>query len=167
VQKRNKYCVFIALIFILPACSHSYQQPPRYSTHTKAIPDTILKEGKASYYGRKYHGRKTSNGERYHRNKFTAAHRRLPFGTVLEVTNLDNNQSVLVRINDRGPFVKGRIIDLSYTAAKHIGMIPKGVVPVKIQWLLKEPETVPGPSAESNGDSHDTEYKNVPESPSP
>lgn len=88
--------------------------------------------GKASYYAHKFHGRKTASGERYNKNDLTAAHPKLPFNTIVHVVNLQNGKSVDVRINDRGPFIKGRIIDLSYAAAKQVGMIRDGVVKVKI-----------------------------------
>jgi len=88
--------------------------------------------GKASYYGDEFHGRKTSSGEIYDRDKLTAAHPTLPFGTVCRVTNLKTRKSVVVRINDRGPFVSGRIIDLSYKAAERIGGLRAGVFDVKI-----------------------------------
>ena len=78
--------------------------------------------GTASWYGDKFHGRRTANGERYDMYAFTAAHKTLPFGTILRVTNIENNRSILVRINDRGPFVRGRIIDLSRAAAGEIGV---------------------------------------------
>ncbi len=89
--------------------------------------------GKASYYADKFHGRKTSSGELFDNNKMTAAHKTLPFGTIVKVTNLSNNKSVIVKINDRGPFVAGRIIDLSHAAAEAIGMIGAGVVEVLVQ----------------------------------
>ena len=88
--------------------------------------------GVASYYADRLHGRRTASGERYDRNAYTAAHRRLPFGTHVQVINLDNGNAVDVRINDRGPFVKGRVIDLSYAAAKKLGMLRKGVVKVRV-----------------------------------
>lgn len=88
--------------------------------------------GEASWYGRKFHGRTTANGERYDMHSLTAAHKTLPFGVVVEVTNLHNGRSVEVRINDRGPFKKGRIIDLSYAAARELEMIGPGVVPVRV-----------------------------------
>ncbi len=91
--------------------------------------------GYASYYGPKFHGRRTASGEIFNMYAYTAAHRYLPFGTIVRVTNLENGKSVIVRINDRGPFKAGRIIDLSYAAAKKIGMIKKGVVKVKIEVL--------------------------------
>ena len=88
--------------------------------------------GLASYYGKKFHGRRTASGERFNMHAMTAAHRSFKFGTRVKVTNLKNKRSVTVRINDRGPFARGRIIDLSYAAAKKIGMIADGVVRVKI-----------------------------------
>jgi len=91
--------------------------------------------GLASYYGGEFHGRKTASGEAYDQGKLTCAHRDLPFGTRVKVTNVENKKSVIVRVNDRGPWVSGRVIDLSYAAAKEIGMIQKGVVKVKIEVL--------------------------------
>lgn len=89
--------------------------------------------GQASYYGNEFHGRKTASGERFDQAKLTAAHRTLPFGTRLKVTNTQNGRSVEVRVNDRGPFVKGRIIDLSSSAFKTIASLNAGVTPVRIQ----------------------------------
>jgi rare lipoprotein A len=88
--------------------------------------------GRASFYHDKFQGRKTSSGEMYEKHDFTAAHRTLPFNSLVLVTNKINNRSVVVRINDRGPFHKSRMIDLSKSAAMKAGMIPFGVVPVKI-----------------------------------
>jgi rare lipoprotein A len=95
----------------------------------------IFEEGKASWYGAPFHGRQASNGEIYDMNKLTAAHRTLPFNTVVRVTNTVNGKSTTVRITDRGPFVDNRIIDLSYAAAKEISSIGPGVVPVRIEIL--------------------------------
>lgn len=92
-------------------------------------------EGKASYYGARHHGRKTASGERFDQHALTAAHRSLPFGSRVLVTNLRNDKSVVVRINDRGPFVRGRIIDLSHKAAAQIDMLRAGVVPVRVEQL--------------------------------
>lgn len=91
--------------------------------------------GKASWYGEKFHGRKTASGELYDMNKMTAAHRELPFGTIIRVTNLANNKSVEVKINDRGPFVQGRIVDVSKKAAEELGFIKTGITDVKIEIL--------------------------------
>lgn len=88
--------------------------------------------GEASYYAHKYHGRKTASGETYNMHELTAAHRRLPFGTRVRVTNLNNNSSVLVRINDRGPFVRGRVIDLSLAAARKLDMVRSGIAKVEV-----------------------------------
>jgi len=90
-------------------------------------------KGLASWYGKPYHGRITASGERYDMHQLTAAHRTLPFGTLVRVTNLENGRDVKVRITDRGPFVKGRIIDLSYAAAKRLGMVDAGVVRVRLR----------------------------------
>ena len=88
--------------------------------------------GTASWYGRQYHGRKTASGEIFNMNDMTAAHPTLPFGTMVRVTNLRNGLSIVVRINDRGPFLKSRIIDLSYAAAKEVRMIQRGIVKVEV-----------------------------------
>ena len=111
------------------------------SSRTPVVKEPVVKEpgyhavGLASYYGRKFHGRRTASGEHYNMQALTAAHRTLAFGSRVEVTNLKNGRKVRVRINDRGPFIKGRIIDLSYAAAKQIGMLSRGVARVKIQAL--------------------------------
>ena len=89
--------------------------------------------GIASYYGEGFQGRQTASGEVFDQRKLTCAHRELPFGTRLRVTNLENDKSVVVRVNDRGPWVSGRIIDLSYAAAKQIGMLERGLVKVKVE----------------------------------
>ncbi|KQT82203.1 septal ring lytic transglycosylase RlpA family protein [Aurantimonas sp. Leaf443] len=91
-----------------------------------------VRSGSASYYGKQFHGRRTANGERFNMNSMTAAHRTLPFGTKVKVTNSVNGRSVVVRINDRGPFHGNRVIDLSRGAAQSIGMISSGVAKVKL-----------------------------------
>ena len=88
--------------------------------------------GKASFYSRRATGARTSSGERLHHNDFTCAHRTHPFGTKLRVKNLNNGKEVVVRVNDRGPFGRGRIVDLSWGAAKALGMLSHGVVPVEV-----------------------------------
>ena len=90
-------------------------------------------EGEASWYGGKFQGRTTANGEIFDTNLFTAAHKTLPFNSIVKVTNLENNLSVIVRINDRGPFIEGRIIDLSMAAADIIGLVRSGHSPVVIE----------------------------------
>ncbi len=96
-------------------------------------PGGFRQTGKATYYADKFHGRRTASGERYDKNRLTAAHRSLPFGTTVRVTNLLNGKTVIVRINDRGPLKGGRIIDLSRAAAIAVGMISQGVVPAGIE----------------------------------
>ena len=93
----------------------------------------LLQIGMASYYGGIHHGRVTASGKRFNDNALTAAHKTLPFGTKVKVTNLENNKSTNVTIIDRGPFVKGRIIDLSKEAARQINIIKKGVGKVNIE----------------------------------
>jgi len=93
--------------------------------------------GKVSYYSDSFQGNKTASGELYDKNKLTAAHKTLPFGTVVKVTRLDNKRSVQVRVNDRGPFIKGRIIELSRRAAEQIGLIQDGIANVKIEIVGK------------------------------
>ena len=89
--------------------------------------------GEASWYGHPYHGRRTASGEIYDMNKLTAAHPTLPLGTRVLVTNLDNGRTVEVRINDRGPFRKNRVLDLSYAAARSLGAMGEGVIPVTLK----------------------------------
>jgi len=109
------------------SCSFTRRYNPGYDR-----PGSYREKGMASYYGREAHGEPTASGEKFNMNALTAAHKTLPFDTKVRVTNLANNKSVVVRINDRGPFVAGRIIDLSYAAAKRIGMLAAGVTEVEI-----------------------------------
>lgn len=97
-----------------------------------------IQTGTASWYGQKFHGRTTSNQEIFNMHELTAAHPTLPFNTYVMVTNLNNGKAVVVRINDRGPFIKNRIIDLSYAAAKLLDMTSSGVAPVKLEILDKD-----------------------------
>lgn len=92
-------------------------------------------EGNASWYGKDFHGRKTANGERYNMYAMTAAHKLLPLGTTVRVTHLQNRRSITVRVNDRGPFVGSRIIDLSYAGAKALGMVGTGTARVRVEAL--------------------------------
>lgn len=114
---------------------------PRRSTQVAVGPVRFEIKGMASWYGPGFHGRRSASGERYNQNAMTAAHRSLPFGTRVVVTNLNNGRSVVVRINDRGPFVRGRVIDLSAAAARVLGMMQSGVAPVQVQ-VLGEQQTV-------------------------
>lgn len=104
------------------------------SCHRKAFEGSSTETGLASFYAETYNGKKTANGEVYKSSRLTAAHRKLPFGTKVKVTNLANGKTVKVKINDRGPFVSGRIIDLTRAAAEKIDMVNAGVVKVKIRY---------------------------------
>ena len=92
-----------------------------------------VQTGKASYYAHSFNGRRTASGERFHKDSLTCAHRTYPFGTLLKVSNPANGRSVIVRVIDRGPFVRGRIIDLSWRAAKELGILSRGVAMVVVQ----------------------------------
>jgi rare lipoprotein A len=107
--------------------------------------------GTASWYGHPYHGRPTASGEVYDMNELTAAHRTLPLGSRLMVTNLDNAQAVEVRVNDRGPFAEGRILDLSYAAARVLGADRSGVIPVRLRVLVLPGGPGLAPAAASGG----------------
>jgi rare lipoprotein A len=111
---------------------------------TVSVAEAGAQTGKASYYK---HGKRTASGERFNAGDYTAAHRTLPFGTRVLVTNLKTGQSVIVRVNDRGPFVRSRIIDVSYGAAKVLGMTGAGVATVKIVPLMKTASAAPAPVA--------------------
>ncbi len=92
-----------------------------------------IQYGKASYYASKFEGRITASGEVFSNDSLTAAHRNLPFGTKVKLINLDNDKSVVVRINDRGPFIEGRVIDVSQTVAKQLGFYNKGITDIKLE----------------------------------
>lgn len=100
-----------------------------------ATDSSFTQQGKASYYARSFHGEQTANGETFNQNALVAAHKTLPFGTRVQVTNLENGKQVTVRINDRGPFKPGRIIDLSRIAAARIDLLEDGLAPVEIELI--------------------------------
>ena len=124
--RRRALALAIGALVVASLTACGTKPPVRETPPYKAV-------GLASYYGATFHGRRTASGERFNMHAMTAAHRHFKFGTRVNVTNLKNKRSVTVRINDRGPFARGRIIDLSYAAAKKIGMIGDGVVRVKIK----------------------------------
>jgi rare lipoprotein A len=101
-------------------------------TEVKASPQAYLEEGIASYYGPGLEGRPTASGEKLDLAALTAAHRKLPFGTCVRVVNMENGRSVRVRVNDRGPFVQGRVVDVSLAAAKQLDMVGKGLARVRL-----------------------------------
>lgn len=128
--------ILIVAFFYFITCSSTV----KYAANRSSVKNTTgykanVIVGYASYYGKKFHGRKTANGEIFDMFGKTAAHKTLPFGTVLKVTNLENGKSVIVKVNDRGPFVAGRILDLSLGAAKEIGLLKSGVAKVNIKIL--------------------------------
>nr|MBC7613982.1 septal ring lytic transglycosylase RlpA family protein [Pseudopedobacter sp.] len=100
--------------------------------------EIISMKGNATYYASKFEGRRTTSGEIFRNNKLTAAHKKLPFGTMVTVRNLNNDKIVVVMVNDRGPYGKGMIIDLSQSAAKEIDLYGKGVVPCEISYELQK-----------------------------
>lgn len=126
-------CLLFAFVFLLANF---------LSTYAEVQEDEVFLRGKifygnASWYGGKFHGRKTSNGEKFNKHRLTAAHLSLPFDTKVKVTNMRNNKSVIVRINDRGPHRSDRIIDLSEKAAKKLEGDREGIIYVKVQVLNK------------------------------
>ncbi|GGG11443.1 septal ring lytic transglycosylase RlpA family protein [Pontibacter amylolyticus] len=127
-MKNDRKCILLTVIIFLFI---GVSQPTFAQSNDKT------QVGAASWYGSKYHGRKTSSGERYNKNEMTAAHKTLPFGTMVKVTNPANDKSVILRINDRGPFVGKRIIDVSEAAARKLGMHSEGVAKVKVEVLDK------------------------------
>jgi len=135
---------------LLASCA-SFPPPsskPRIYTNQQVV---STQEGIASYYGGRWIGRLTANGERYRANDVTAAHKKLPFNSMVRVTNLKNGKSVVVRINNRGPYVKGRIIDLSIAAAKQIDMISAGITKVRLE-VLKEVPVMMKPNLRKRGE---------------
>ena len=136
---RVRTAPLLALAVIVAACSRarppspgSLSAGPERAGREKAGREEI---GDASFYAGRHQGKPTASGEPFDKNAMTAAHRSLPFGTRLEVTNLENDRSVVVRINDRGPFVRDRIVDLSLAAAKALGMAKDGVTRVRLRPL--------------------------------
>jgi rare lipoprotein A len=120
----------LVLLVLLPGCGLVARRPARVDSRPGAV-----EVGTASWYGPGFHGNRTSSGEIYDQYDMTAAHQTLPLGTRVAVTNLLNGREVEVRVNDRGPFVKGRSIDLSYAAARSLGAIGPGTIPVRIEVL--------------------------------
>ncbi|MFV0456786.1 MAG: septal ring lytic transglycosylase RlpA family protein [Pseudomonas sp.] len=126
----------LSLALLVSGCADRAPMPSSPEAHTPPSSQSHFSQrGKASYYARMHHGQRTASGELHDQRAMVAAHRSLPFGTRVRVTNLRNNKQVTVRINDRGPFVRGRIVDLSRAAAERIGMIDEGVVGVRIETL--------------------------------
>jgi rare lipoprotein A len=148
------YFFICSVLFLLPSCAAkraSSVKQPDTAARTKAYqkPYTVMGQryeplksharfvqtGVASWYGKDFHGKKTSNGEIYNMHAMTAAHKTLPLGVFVKVQNTTNGREAVVRVNDRGPFVKGRVIDLSYAAAKRLGVDIAGTGFVRIEAL--------------------------------
>ena len=144
------FVIVISILFLLVGCSSNTIYKTKGTSNKKlhqfygsSKTEVIQKDVRkgdvfyfmTSFYGTKFHGRPTSNGEVFDMNKLTCAHKSLPFNTVLKVTNEDNRKSVVVRVNDRGPFIRGRDLDLSYAAANEIGLIGVGVKQLKVEIL--------------------------------
>jgi bifunctional non-homologous end joining protein LigD len=125
----------LGLGLLLGGCATAARRPPTPEAARPGVPPPVValeETGNASWYGRQHHGRRTASGELYDMRKLTAAHRTLPLGTVVRVTHVGNGRSVEVRVNDRGPFVDGRIVDVSRAAAERLGVLGLGVFPVKL-----------------------------------
>jgi rare lipoprotein A len=117
--KTISYAVFLSGMTVAASGNIATAEPGSAASYTEP---TVIQSGKASWYGPGFHGRLTANGERFNTNDMTAAHKTLPFGTKLKVTNARTGKSVVVRINDRGPYAHGRVIDLSKASARSIGV---------------------------------------------
>lgn len=166
---RLKLCIFVLLPILLLYCGVTKKdvkitpEPVKTDEEWLNTAEGLVQTGIASWYGSDFHGKRTANGERYDMNKLTAAHKYLPFHTLVEVENLDNKKKVLVRINDRGPFVEGRVIDLSRKAGQRIGIEDTGTVRVRLRIvkatdLAKIPQnkpTEPGTNKETGIDKEE------------
>lgn len=122
-----------AMVELVPVQPAAQVPAPEAEVAAPSAPaETVLGSGSASYYAAKFHGRRTASGERFDNGEMTAAHRTLPFGTRVRVTNPANGRSVVVRINDRGPFTRGRLIDVSRAAAEELGLVARGHATVEL-----------------------------------
>jgi rare lipoprotein A len=134
----KKYHTLLLVAFVIGCAGTTRYSQPSSTEDQNKIPASLSsfhQTGMASYYAKEFDGRTTANGERFDLHDLTAAHQTLPFNTRVRVTNLSNNLSVVVRINDRGPFKKNRIIDLSFAAAEKIGLIGPGTAKVEIELI--------------------------------
>lgn len=128
----SRLWLLLCLTAVLAGCTSPGGVRPEHPRPTPGA--TSSDTGKASWYGDRHHGKRTASGEAFDQNALTAAHRTLPFGARVKVTNLNNQRSVTVRINDRGPYSRGRVIDVSRRAASELDMLKSGVAPVRIEW---------------------------------
>jgi len=133
LNRSANWIVALLLLASVAGCTTAPPKEPVKSPTTRPAVEEQIGSGKASYYGNKHHNKLTASGERFDQGALTAAHRTLPFGTMVRVTNTRNGKGVVVRINDRGPYVRGRIIDLSKAAFERIASTRAGVVPVRLE----------------------------------
>jgi rare lipoprotein A len=143
--RRPVHAGFVLLALFLSGAAGCARRSARVQTPAAPARVGAIETGVASWYGVPYHGRRAASGEIYDMEKLTAAHRSLPFETWVEVTNLSNGKSVGVRINDRGPFVRGRVIDLSQAAARDIGMLGPGTARVQLRVIAPPAGTPASP----------------------
>jgi len=152
----------LALMLIVGCAHRGARQPsgsspaptPAPTPVAEIVEEGYTEKGIASWYGEPYHGRRTASGEVYDMHRMTAAHKTLPFGSIVKVNRRDTGADVKVRVNDRGPFIEGRIIDLSFAAAKKIGLDRDGVAPVKIKVVGHEEIQPAPPPMTAPGESH-------------
>jgi len=150
MMRSHKIIALVAFLLLATACAeHKVKAPtvpPAQTAPSVSAPEVqeefYREVGTASWYGGEYHGKKTANGEVFDMYGISAAHRILPFGTMIRVTNLDNAKSINVRINDRGPLIKSRILELSYGGAKELGFVERGTARV----VLETADVVRGPA---------------------
>ncbi len=120
--------IILVCVFLFSAVANS----SLFTFHSSLLHAQSVEKGIASYYGKRATGRMTSSGERLHHDSLTCAHKRHPFGTLLRVYNPHNKRVVVVKVNDRGPFGRGRIVDLSWSAARELGILRRGIAPVEV-----------------------------------
>ncbi len=145
-----RFCAGIVLVAMSASCAGTVDVPPgpvslRVPAVAAAAPSVtaVRQTGIASWYGKDFHGRRTAGGELFDKDGLSAAHRTLPLGSMVRVTNLENSRSITLRVNDRGPFIKSRVMDLSYGAARALGFAAEGTAQVMIECLDEIPGTTP------------------------
>lgn len=135
---RKRLVFFVVAVLVGPGLARSANRPvPSTQPIRSTVQARPVQIGLASWYGKEFHGKETTSGERFNMYGFTAAHRTLPLGTWIRVTNLCNSRSLVLRVNDRGPVPQQRILDVSYGAARALGFKAAGIVPVRIEILPK------------------------------
>ena len=151
--QRSIIVLFLAAAAVTPGYAQETETAPEAEVETPLVVETFqpqeiirqMQSGFATFYHAAFHGRRTASGEKFDNNAFTAAHRTLPFGTRVRVINLSNNRSVVVRVNDRGPMLKDRVIDLTQRAARELGFLFHGMT--RVEFEVIPPEELLDPSA--------------------